>query len=114
MAYNTYYSLEIMDAETRKIVEPELFAEVMEVLKSEIEAAEYALEDDGGSAGEETWYEHHEEMLEFSRKYPGLVFCLHGEGESTDDLWDAYYMDGKIQECPARIEYDEFDPAKLV
>jgi hypothetical protein len=29
------------------------------------------------------------------------------------DLWDHYYLGGRIQRCPAQITYEPFDPRKL-
>lgn len=52
-------------------------------------------------------------MCLLSKRFPELLFCLHGEGESGDDLWDAYFFEGKCQHCPAVITYEDFDPSKL-
>ena len=60
-----------------------------------------------------TWYSSHEDMLEFSKKFPDSVFCLHGVGDEDDDRWNAYYKNGKSQMCPVRFEYDEYDEEKL-
>lgn len=59
------------------------------------------------------WYDWKEDMRLLSKRFPELLFCLHGEGESGDDLWDAYFLDGKCQYCPANITYEDFDPSKL-
>lgn len=59
------------------------------------------------------WYDWEEDMCLLSNRFPELLFCLHGEGESSDDLWDAYFFEGKCQYCPAVITYEDFDPSKL-
>ena len=59
------------------------------------------------------WYEHNGEMLELSEQFPETVFCLSGKGEESGDLWKSYYKNGKMQYCPARIVFDEFDESKL-
>ena len=59
------------------------------------------------------WYDWEEDMCLLSKRFPELLFCLHGEGESSDDLWDAYFFEGKCQHCPAVITYEDFDPSKL-
>lgn len=59
------------------------------------------------------WYDWEEDMCLLSKRFPEILFCLHGDGEESDDLWDAYFLDGKCQHCPAVITYDDFDPAKL-
>lgn len=59
------------------------------------------------------WYDWEEDMCLLSKRFPELLFCLHGEGEGSDDLWDAYFFEGKCQHCPAVITYEDFDPSKL-
>lgn len=59
------------------------------------------------------WYSWQEDMCLLSKRFPELLFCLHGEGENGDDLWNAYFFEGKCQCCPAVITYDDFNPSKL-
>ena len=59
------------------------------------------------SYDEHKWYEHDKDMIEISAMFPNVVFCLHGEGEEHDDLWNAYYSNGKSETCCARIVYDD-------
>ena len=59
------------------------------------------------------WYEHDEDMLALSREYPGVTFCLSGEGEDQGDVWKKYYRDGKMQECRQQMTMPEFDPEAL-
>ncbi len=64
----------------------------------------------GDPFGEECkWYEHQKHMKAFSKKYPKTVFKLSGEGEEAGDLWHEYYLNGKMQECKAKIVFDEFN-----
>lgn len=60
------------------------------------------------------WYRHEEDMKALSRHFPTLVFMLEGEGEEAKDLWIKYFKNGKMQACPAKITYDEYNPSKLV
>lgn len=60
-----------------------------------------------------TWYSWESDMCLLSSRFPEILFCLHGEGENGDDLWNAYFLDGKFQYCPAIITYDSFDPSEL-
>ena len=60
------------------------------------------------------WYDHDDDMLEMSRKFEGVLFKLSGEGEEAGDLWRAYYLNGKIQECKGVITYEDFDERKMV
>lgn len=60
-----------------------------------------------------TWYDHDSDVAEMSRFFPGVVFKLHGEGEESGDLWDAYYKDGKCQICRGILRYPPYDPQRL-
>lgn len=43
------------------------------------------------------WYDHDEDMLELSRRFPnGTVFTLYGKGEEDDDIWKTEYCNGDI------------------
>jgi hypothetical protein len=59
------------------------------------------------------WYRHETDMKSLSRHFPALIFMLEGEGEETKDLWIKYFKNGKMQACPGKITYDEYDPNKL-
>jgi hypothetical protein len=58
------------------------------------------------------WYEHDKDMIEISSMFPNAVFCLHGEGEESDDLWNTYYSNGEYETCCAHIIYDELKTIK--
>jgi hypothetical protein len=59
------------------------------------------------------WYEHEEDMIAYSKKHPDLVFKLHGEGEESGDIWQKWFVNGKMQTCHAKIVFDPFDPTQL-
>lgn len=59
------------------------------------------------------WYEHEKDMREFSLKFPGILFTLHGEGEEAGDVWNKYFRDGKFQVARAVITFPKFDPKEL-
>lgn len=56
------------------------------------------------------WYNWEKHMREFSKKFPTICFKLHGEGEESGDIWDAYFLNGKCQVKKAKIIIDECDP----
>lgn len=58
------------------------------------------------------WYESFDDLKEFSKKFPDNVFQLDIEGEDGEKC-RAYFKNGKCQEAPAIITYDEFDETKL-
>ena len=53
------------------------------------------------------WYHHKEHMIEISKKYPDIIFVLHGEGEDNDDMWNEYYCAGEFERVDAEIVYPE-------
>lgn len=63
----------------------------------------FAVGDDGDFGDSCKWYDHEKDMVEFSKKFPLVIFHLHGEGEKAGDLWDAYFRNGKKQICKAKI-----------
>ena len=63
---------------------------------------------------EAKWYDYIDDMKMLSLKFPTIVFILEGDGEENDDMWVAYFMNGKVQYEKAKITYNYFDPNKLV
>lgn len=59
------------------------------------------------------WYDHKEHMLSYSKFHPKTLFKLFGEGEESGDLWQEYYLNGKMQRIVGRIIFDEYDKSKL-
>lgn len=59
------------------------------------------------------WYDCEQDMRKYSKEYPNLIFKIHGDGEESNDLWDMYAKNGKIQLCPGEVIYDNFDKSKL-
>jgi hypothetical protein len=59
------------------------------------------------------WYDHENDMIELSKKFPDILFILKGEGEDAEDLWVKYFLNGLMQLASARIEFEKFDPDKL-
>jgi len=59
------------------------------------------------------WYAWEEDMRIISKKLPSVTFKLHGEGEESGDIWEAYFKDGKAQMCQAKITFEEFDESKM-
>jgi len=82
-------------------------------LRSNNDCAERALDEFGNAEEAVKWYEHEKEMKQFSKKYPNTIFCLHGEGEESEDIWNKYFCNGKVQVCRAKIVFDPFNEKKL-
>lgn len=100
MGYNTYYSLYVNG------VEDENHEGEHELALSKM-ADHHVFEEDC------RWYEHEADLREYSAKFPDLLFELRGVGEGILDAWTKYFKNGKMQHCPAKVTYDDFDESKL-
>lgn len=119
MGYYTYYSIGF-----QKINNDVMMFDEMTKINNEMGAAlakihpDYFNPDDPLTLQIEgdsmKWYEYDEDMRELSKQFPDFLFTLEGDGEDPDDLWRAYYHNGKCQHCPARIMYDPFDEGSLI
>lgn len=86
---------------------------IVEELRESSEDAHYALEEDGQTASHASWSEHEQELAEFSKKYPTILFELAGIGDETTDIWSKYFKNGRMQYCEAVISFPPFDESKL-
>jgi hypothetical protein len=60
------------------------------------------------------WYDCDEDMREFSKRYPEVLFIIYGEGEEMGDIWELYTKNGKQQRCDAEVTIPEYDLEKMV
>jgi len=63
---------------------------------------------------EAKWYDWKEDLKELSKTFPNEVFELSGYGEEQEDIWRAYFKNGKIQMEKAEIVIGEYDETKLI
>lgn len=99
MGYYTYYNLGI-DPSTE-------YSDELDISKHK-----EAIEDTyGGASFEEPvkWYSHERDMGEYSKKYPDIIFTLEGDGEDSDDMWKAYYRNGKSYYVKPKIVYPDYN-----
>lgn len=108
MGYSTFYNLYITENTSKKTNE-----EIIKEFRDSCEGAKDSFDADGGCQYEAKWYSHEKDMAAFSKKHPDVVFELYGEGEGKDDTWYKYFKNGKMQFCPAIINYDKYDESKL-
>lgn len=107
MGYYTNYSLTVES----KDIKPELLDQIDHEIRKMNELESWG----GGTWSAYTkWYDFDQDMLLLSKKFPNILFCLHGEGDNEEDLWDAYYQNGKVQNCHAEIIYPPYDESKMV
>ena len=62
------------------------------------------------------WYDHDEDMVKLSIRFPDYTFILEGEGEENGDLWRTIYHDGQLERLNVKIVYEKprSDFAKIV
>lgn len=104
MGYYTSHKLEIIKGDN----------ELISILRGYEKEVAYALYDNGETADSCKWYDHENDLRRFSIMHPEALFKLSGEGEEPGDIWIEYYQNGKMQQCKAKISFDEFDCNKLV
>lgn len=59
------------------------------------------------------WYDWEEDMALLSKRFPEFLFSLNGSGESQDDIWGAYFLNGQIMRDARSIVTKPFDAEKL-
>lgn len=60
------------------------------------------------------WYDWREEMLEFSKRFPLLIFQLDGSGQEGEfDEWRAFFKNGKYFEQRAELNFPTPDFSRL-
>jgi hypothetical protein len=72
-----------------------------------------AFDDEGDGEDPCTWDNHEETIKKVSKLFPETVLALYGEGEENGDIWYKYFLNGKMQYCPATISFEDFDETKL-
>lgn len=109
MGYRTTFTLEITEMPDERTTPDDALAELL----ATNEEAAYCLDDEGQPKESGKWYDHTDHLREFSKRHPHLLFKLSGEGEENDDIWDEYYLNGKVQQAKATIMKPPFDPEQL-
>lgn len=121
MGYYTDYSLKIHGIKENLESSSEFFYDTsfedysIDLIKKFIDKyeLEYALQYNGETENSTKWYDHDENLIEFSKQYPLVVFELKGDGEESGDMWIKYYKNGKSQRCDAKITFEKYDESKL-
>lgn len=115
MGYETNYSLSCNISDTTRKLNPYIVDEIVTELKKMNVFEEIGLYCGNVDAFApcERWYDHEHDMAMLSKKFPAVLFTLHGEGEDRDDMWDKHFRNGMMQECCADIVYPDFDETKL-
>ncbi len=108
MGYYTDFSLKV-ESPLGSIADRNKIEEINKFFKQWKEKKGYPpfyLRDNGTSFSSKDsckWYRWKDEMKEISQAFPEFYFHLHGEGEETEDIWDATFKNGKIHYRVAEI-----------
>jgi hypothetical protein len=106
MGYYTMFDLKVREGK-------QSIQEIIAEINEENSDILHAVDDVGDYTDSCKWYDHEANMLSISEKYPDTVFVLKGEGEEAGDIWHKYFKNGKMQNCPAKITFEEYDERKL-
>lgn len=112
MGYYTIYKLTVIDLKKDPIYETcieKSLTEEFEFLDTDLEVSDIK------------WYEHEEELKQFSSNYPNVLFILTGIGEEhyfssttlTADIWIKYFLNGKSYTDKLNYKFPEFNKDKL-
>ena len=79
----------------------------------ELDVIGYAFTENLNTYDSVKWYNHQSHMKILSEYIKDVVFLLEGEGEESGDVWKEYWLNGRVQKCKARLEFDDFSVKKL-
>ena len=113
MGYYTDYSLHIHPKTGYVVPSLDQVAEYISEIDGHDSAATWECILRGGSEGVK-WYDNEDTMRAMSKRWPKIVFELHGQGEEVSDRWVKYFLNGKSYEERAPVwKPPEFDETKL-
>lgn len=113
MGYYTAYNLSVRTADNKsEITDSTIIDNVVQLLR-EKGVIGYALSENLENYDTVKWYDHDDDMLDISKQIPDVLFCLHGDGDETGDIWDHYFLNGMAQYCQAEIIVPPFDTCQL-
>lgn len=106
MGYYTMFELELKDVDW-EIAEP-----IISELRESNECAKEAIDENGDAYESTKWYGFREDMINFSKQYPDILFILRGVGEENDDIWKEHFKNGECTRYGVRIIYDDGEEYK--
>ncbi len=59
------------------------------------------------------WYDHKQDMINYSKNHPNTLFLLIGEGEEQPDMWREYYKNGLSHRIVGVMTFEDFDIKSL-
>jgi hypothetical protein len=108
MGYYTYHILTVLDKDGKEVSDDQLLIHQKAI--AELSGYnEYMFEDSI------KWYNIDDDMIEYSKRHPELLFLIERDGEETEDYSKEHYKNGKSLSCQGimSIVYEEFDESKM-
>lgn len=59
------------------------------------------------------WYNHKNDMIKYSKRYPDTLFLIEGFGEEDGDIWKHWFKNGKSFYSRAKLVFEELEESKL-
>jgi len=123
MGYYTNFDLTLKAVDPAKVEEAHEYIKNLNSEQSNIDgySSDYMYQfdeyDDGGDGTYHgyswKWYDHDDDLLKLSLKFPDVLFILDGEDEEGGDIWRSYYKNGKTKRLDAEIVFPDYDPKEL-
>ena len=109
MGYTTEYKMTV-----RNVMSREQFNSMSDLLKSKEFGLIYYVFDSGYYSEKDStayyyswnpvkWYNCEENMIEISKRLPGFIFKVYGNGEDPFDIWEMYCENGVAETCEAEV-----------
>ena len=111
MGHYTYYEITVYDWNQKQMTDDhhkDLINHIYDLYHEAIEA----MDEYGVPVQAVKWYDCYDNIKEFSKRFPWLIFQIDAEGESGDES-RAYIKNGKIQDCNITTLYEKYDESKL-
>lgn len=64
----------------------------------------------GQWSGNLKWYDWREDVAAVSAKFPDITIWVEGHGEDNEDVWKAYFKDGKGMFAKAELVFGDYEP----
>lgn len=103
MGYYTYFTIEEISGENEKKL-----LEDFDLLQTEYGPLNEMFDEIPGYAHDAMkWYACHDDMKRISKEYPNTLIIMRGNGEETEDVWQAYYRNGQHEISYVKFEFDD-------
>lgn len=104
MGYYTRYTLDISLGNSNV---------TQEEIEEEMKAMDLAVDSIKTQSDDMKWYDHEEDMRNFSKKFPDVLFILDGTGEESGDIWKKYFKNGLMQHVIPKLKFPPYNPVRL-